>query len=208
MTDAMTRPRAATAAGSRRPLWLVLAAFLAPLALAFLLYYGVNGWRPSGTTARGDLVDPPRPLPESSLATPDGAITSTRFLRGHWSLVYIGAGSCDARCRKALSRMRQVRLALGDDRTRVQRVFLATGDCCDRSYLESEHPGLLTARLDDAPGARMLAAFTLTERHVEQSGRVYIVDPLGNLMMSYPPDAPPKGMLEDLKKLLRLSHIG
>jgi hypothetical protein len=37
---------------------------------------------------------------------------------------------------------------------------------------------------------------------------VYLIDPLGNLMMSYAADARPKGMLEDLKKLLRLSHVG
>jgi hypothetical protein len=38
--------------------------------------------------------------------------------------------------------------------------------------------------------------------------RVYVVDPLGNLFMFYEPDAPPKGLLEDMKRLLKLSHIG
>jgi len=42
----------------------------------------------------------------------------------------------------------------------------------------------------------------------DAAGRSYLVDPLGNLMMSYPADAAPKGMLKDLKRLLRLSHIG
>jgi hypothetical protein len=37
---------------------------------------------------------------------------------------------------------------------------------------------------------------------------VYLIDPLGNLLMSYAPTARPKGMLEDLKRLLGLSHVG
>ena len=40
------------------------------------------------------------------------------------------------------------------------------------------------------------------------AGRLYLVDPLGNLMMSYERGAPVKGLLDDLKKLLNLSHIG
>lgn len=38
--------------------------------------------------------------------------------------------------------------------------------------------------------------------------RVYLIDPLGNIMMVYAPDSRPKGMLEDLKRLLGLSHVG
>jgi hypothetical protein len=39
-------------------------------------------------------------------------------------------------------------------------------------------------------------------------GRVYIVDPLGNLMMSYPSDAGPGDLYDDLRRLLRVSRIG
>ena len=42
----------------------------------------------------------------------------------------------------------------------------------------------------------------------ENSHRVYLIDPLGNAMMSYAADSKPKGMLEDMKRLLRLSSIG
>ena len=37
---------------------------------------------------------------------------------------------------------------------------------------------------------------------------LYVVDPLGNLMMRFDTRGDPKGLLEDLKKLLKLSHIG
>jgi hypothetical protein len=103
--------------------------------------------------------------------------------------------------------MRQTRLALNDDLTRVQRLFLITGNCCDIDYLTTEHAGLLLARLDNPPGKTLLETFPDTHA-AAQPGRLYLVDPLGNLMMSYSPEAPPKALLEDLKKLLKLSHIG
>lgn len=186
---------------SRAQLLILIAVFFMPLAIAFALYYGA--WRPVGSTNRGELIDPPRPLPTAALTSASGAPLDTAFVRGKWSLVYIGDGACDTRCREALTLTRQTRLALNDDLPRVQRVFLAIGACCDSTYLDAEHAGLIVARTDSAAGAALLREFP-----EPQAGRIYIVDPLGNLMMSYASDAPPKGLLEDLEKLLKLSRIG
>lgn len=196
-----------TAPRSRRQAWILIAAFFAPLALAFLLYYGGShfgsgAWRPAGSTNKGDLIHPARPLPAFELMTTADTQLDLPSLHGKWNVVFIGDGQCDARCREALVLMRQTRLALNDDMTRVQRVFLVTGNCCDRDYLTTEHDGLVVAAVDDA-NQPLLATFPGVGQ-----GRIYIVDPLGNLMMSYGPDAPQKGLLEDLKKLLKLSHIG
>lgn len=187
---------------ARRQLWILFGVFFAPLVLAFVLYYS-GGWRPPGSTNHGELVQPPRPLPQVDLSTPAGEKLASDAWRGHWILVYIGDGQCAARCREALTLMRQTRLALGDDMNRVQRIFLARRNCCDVAYLSAEHPGLLTATVDDTNGAKLTAAFPDAD-----SGRIYIVDPLGNLMMRYAPGTEPEGPLEDLKKLLKLSRIG
>ncbi len=37
---------------------------------------------------------------------------------------------------------------------------------------------------------------------------LFLVDPLGNLMMRFPKEPDPKKMSSDLKKLLKYSHIG
>lgn len=186
--------------------WILAGVFFAPLLLAFLLYYSGQSWRPSGSTNRGELIQPPRPLPGIELPTPTGAPLDGNTWRGKWTLLYVGDGRCDPRCREALTLLRQTRLALNADMSRVQRVFLTTGNCCDRNYLDADHPGLLIARVDNDAGAKLLAAFP--DASAALSGRIYVVDPLGNLMMRHAPGAAPKGLLEDLKKLLKLSHIG
>jgi cytochrome oxidase Cu insertion factor (SCO1/SenC/PrrC family) len=193
---------------SRGQLWLLIALFFVPLAFAFIMYYGFD-WRPAGTTNKGDLITPARPLPSDQLIDPQDQPIAEQIFKEKWTLVYIGNGQCDARCREALTLIRQTRLALNDDAQRVRRLFLATADCCDLEYLNAEHVGLITARADEASDRELLAVFPqYGSIPVEEAGRIYIVDPLGNLMMSYAPDAPPKALLQDLRKLLKLSHIG
>jgi cytochrome oxidase Cu insertion factor (SCO1/SenC/PrrC family) len=201
----------------RRTLIALALLFFAPVGLAFLLYYG-SSWRPGSRVNHGDLIDPAVPLPEVALpqaadtaggAAPAAAdTTSPAFLRGKWTLLYLGPGSCPDRCRADLYNTRQVRAALGADRERVQRVFIAEGACCDLEWLRTQHPDLITLRASAAaaPLIALLRAGALPA--AAAADRVYLIDPLGNLMMSYALDARPKGMLEDLKKLLRLSQVG
>jgi hypothetical protein len=173
--------------------------FLAPLLLAFWLYYGL-GWRPAGSTNHGELISPPVEL--VALAPPGSAAAGV--FPDRWSLVYVGDGRCDDACRGALLQMQQVYLSLGRLATRVQQVFLVNGNCCDRPYLEHEHSLL---RLIDASApaeAPLLDAFG----HTAIESSVFVVDPLGNLMLRYDTHAGPRGLRQDLQRLLNLSHIG
>lgn len=201
MTRAESRRRRA-----RLGLIGLAALFFVPLALSFYLYYGTD-WRPSGGAQHGELVEPLRPLPAVRLAGGPNGMTGPEFLRGDWHIVYIGGGDCDARCRDSLVKSRQVRLALDKDVGRVSRLFLHSGELAARDYLAAQHPDLTVASLGGEGGAALLAAFPQDPAPLT-AGRLYIVDPLGNLLMSYASDAPPKALLEDLERLLRLSHIG
>ncbi len=196
---------------SRKPVWLLVALFFVPLGIAFVLYYALPQWRPAGSTSHGDLLTPARTLPELPFDVgPLGGASriDPKFWEGKWSLVYTGPATCDARCSKALVDMRQVRLALNQDMTRVQRVFVPVGDCCDATAL-SDQDGLLIAKLPPADLARFEVVLPrYADGEPESAGRIYIVDPLANVMMSYSATAPAEGMLKDLKKLLKLSHIG
>jgi hypothetical protein len=199
-----------------RTVGVLAALYLAPLALAFCAYYG-TGWRPASHVNHGTLITPPRPLPALTLplvraanaashqATARGSANAyPPGLRGVWTLVYVGDGACDADCERALLVMRQTRLGLNYNMSRVARMFLVSSACCVRAAAAARDPGLVVVDASGAAGAEFLAQFPAAGRGTS----VFVVDPLGNLMMSYDARTNPHGLLEDLEKLLRLSHIG
>src|SRR5205823_10712168 len=95
-------------------------------------------------------------------------------------------------------------LRLNNAMARLERVFLVSPECCASELLGREQAGLEILDAAGPAGAALLREFPSPGR--EQS--LFVVDPLGNLMMSYDARRDPHGLLEDLKKLLLLSHIG
>ena len=184
----------------RQVLLIIAGIFLLPVIAAFVMYYG-GVWRPSGSSNKGELIQPARPLEFAGLKHADGSPADPALFTGKWTLIYVGDGACDADCRQALVFGRQSRLALNNEMTRVQRVFLATGNCCAQDYFSAEQPGLIAL---DASGAQAL----LAQFPANRQGALFIVDPLGNLMMRHEAAGTSKTLLTDLKKLLKLSHIG
>jgi hypothetical protein len=213
-------PRSAHDRRQRRILIGVGLIFFAPLALSFYLYYG-RSWHPGGRVNAGELIDPARPLPSLALPLAGGGAsraaganaaagssgeTNPQFLKGKWTFLYIQHGRCDDECRRHLYDTRQVRLALDREMNRVQRVFIGDGDCCDWTEIRAAHPDLISIRASAADDP-LLALLPVREDAVN-SQRIYLIDPLGNAMMFYAPAVKSKGMLEDMKRLLRLSSIG
>ena len=200
-TAQATRPKRGT-------LLLLVLLFFTPLLLAFAIYYG-SAWRPTGHTNHGVLIEPARTLPpialpQISASSGGDSLAAPDVLTGKWSLVFVGSGDCDAGCRDTLYFMRQTHLGLANLIARVQRVFLVTSACCDRDYLAHEQPNLITLNADGAAGSSLLAQFPAERR----DSTIFVVDPRGNLMLRYDAHQDPKGLRNDLKKLLALSHIG
>jgi len=189
-------------ASGRRTLIIIAAVFLVPVAVAFSLYYG-KLWRPANSSSKGQLIDPAQPLAIAGLRHADGSAAGPDVFSGKWTLIYIGDGRCDEACRKALVFGRQSRLALNNEMTRVQRVFLATANCCDTDYFAREQPGLVALDASSPEASAFLAQFP-----AQRETSLFIVDPLGNLMMRHDASHTTKDLLSDLKKLLKLSHIG
>jgi hypothetical protein len=175
---------------------LLLVLFGVPLLLSFVLYYATS-WRPRGLSNHGELFMPTIVMNEALQNDAAEVLKS-----GKWSLLVVGDGRCDEDCRRNLVFARQTRLSLNKEMERVNRVFLSTDDCCDRAYFDGEHSGLVV--LEASEHAALLKLVPPQDR--EHS--VYVVDPLGNLVMRYDSRENPKGLLSDMEKLLKLSHIG
>ncbi|HWS69030.1 MAG TPA: hypothetical protein VN325_40190 [Steroidobacteraceae bacterium] len=206
-------PRSAHDRRQRRLLIGLALMFFGPLGVSFYLYYGHGSWHPGGRVNAGDLIVPPRTLPSLALPLQSSGETDSEFLRRKWTLLYVQQGACAERCRTSLYETRQVRLALDRDMDRVQRVFIADGGCCDFQFLHEQHPDLIAVRMSPAAAPLLALLPHRDPGNARAAGDanaqpIYLIDPLGNLMMSYAPDAKPKGMLEDMKRLLRFSHIG
>ena len=182
---------------SRLILLLVLALCAAPVIASFVAYFWL---KPSGRVNYGELLLPPQPLPAAVLVGADGRPFKFTDLKGSWVLVSADKAACDERCNTKLVYMRQVRLAQGKESERVERVWLLTDDATPDARVLAEQEGLRVVR---AAGSSVLAALpakTTPEAHI------YVVDPLGNLMMRFPENPDPRRILKDVARLLRHSE--
>ena len=87
---------------------------------------------------------------------------------------------------------------------RVQRVLLVPADIKAETFsdLQKKYPDLIVLVGIDAETVKFAAEFSANR------GNVFLVDPLGNLMMSYPEKFDPKGLRSDLSRLLKNSWAG
>ena len=196
----------------RRGRWVLVALaalFLSGLAGSFLLIR--TGWLPSATKNYGELVQPARPVGDVALRDLEGQSIPFSNLQGKWTFVYFGSAECLRPCRDALYKMRQVTAAQGTEAHRVQSAFVVTDPkAIDLfRYTLKDYPDTVALRGTPDAVRELAAQFELSAgTPLDGLDRIYLVDPLGNFMMSYPADADPKGMLKDLKFLLRASQVG
>jgi len=182
----------------RRSLILVGLVCALPVVASYLMFYV---WKPSGSTNYGELLEV-KPLPDVSLRSLDGASFALSDLQGKWVMLAVDSGDCDASCREKLFKIRQIRLMQGKDMDRIERVWLVSDGVPPDPELARLHHG---ARLLDASGQDLRALLPAQDRPRDF---IYLIDPLGNLMMRYPRDADPNGMKKDIVRLLKVSRIG
>ncbi len=183
---------------SRSKFLLLIAVFVVPVAAAYLAYFG---WRPAGHTNYGDLLKV-TPLQQTAGASHAGAPFDLAALRGKWVMVHVGPAGCDAGCAQQLYLMRQTRIAQGKEQSRIERLWVLTDSGAVDPAVLQDHPGLRVWRPAEAAFVEQFPAGD------ERSGHIYMVDPLGNLMLRFPARPDHKRMMKDLKLLLKASQIG
>lgn len=175
------------------------------IALIFFLPIAASWWIFNFTDigkgdadSYGKLIEPPVPLTDRSL----GGSTSPAALYGKWSLVYVPSGECSQTCRARADELTAMRLSLDRDAARVQ-ILLGSPDASQTISLQQ----LLATY---TPSGLLLYDYSsdpVAGRNLEP-GNVYLIDPLGNLIMNYSATGTAEGIIRDLKRLLRYSRIG
>lgn len=182
---------------SRAKLLLIAAFFALPIAASLAVY---RFFPPEPTANYGELILPPQSLVEGVLSRPGGTAFRFRELRDRWILVASDSGTCGAQCAAKLHVMRQVRLALGREASRVARVFVV-----DDGLVPD--PATL-GPLEDLVVAAKPRGLAIPAGAANDRAHIYLVDPHGNVMMRWPSQPDFRGMLKDLVRLLKASQIG
>ncbi|MHB1352091.1 MAG: SCO family protein [Thiobacillus sp.] len=183
---------------SRAKLLFLIGVFVVPVLLAYLAYFGV---RPTTHSNYGDLL-PVTPLQHTAGVSGEGGPFDLTALRGKWLMVHVGPSHCDAACRQQLYLMRQIRIAQGKEQARIERLWVVTDAGGLSPALLQAHAGLHVWR-PDSPA--FVSQFPAT---AARSGHIYLVDPLGNLMLRFPVHPAPREVMKDLRLLLKASQIG
>jgi cytochrome oxidase Cu insertion factor (SCO1/SenC/PrrC family) len=157
-------------------------------------------WQPTAHVNYGELLEP-RPLPDASLMQVNGTPLQWASFKGKWTFVVIDSGSCAAYCQQKLLYMRQVRLTQGKDLERIERAWLISDEVLPAAALLTEYEGTFPIR---AAGNELLKLFPASHAAADH---IYLIDPMGNLMMRYPRDADPRRMVKDLARLLKHSKV-
>lgn len=183
-------------------LWAVIGICAAPMILSYLTYYVI---KPQSRNNYGALLDPRTyPIPALSGHGLDGKPQQLDAWRGKWILLQVDGGDCGEYCRKKLWEMRQLRLTQGKEMDRLERVWLLSDDKSPATTLQKEYEGTRILRVD----REALRHWLPTESNTMAEDHIYIIDPLGNLMMRFPRDADPNRMKRDIGRLLKASAIG
>lgn len=187
----------------RKVFLLMLTFFVVPIIVVILMFQ--FNWKPSGVST-GELVKPPRlleTLPE--LKNEGGETLKPTFWKEKWSVVYV-ADQCDQTCMAKLRDMRQLHVSLYKDITRTQRVLITNQQ--DTRDIKSKYPDLVVINQPATDVAKLNSQFQLDNEALGEGNRLYLVDPLGHLMMSYRPSVPLADVRKDVTRLLKFSWAG
>ncbi|GJM05617.1 MAG: hypothetical protein DHS20C09_16130 [marine bacterium B5-7] len=186
----------------------VVVVFVSPLFLSWYVFNYTDFLEMRGQSNKGALIEPIRPLGDLTLIDP---LNDERkdSLYGEWNLVYVSE-ACDRQCMDKVYLMRQLHASMDKHSLRVQKVLFLTSQATSEIKAKlTEFKGQQIINTDLINVNELLNKFRLNDdKDPLKTNRIYIVDPLGNLMMSYEPDVNPRDIYTDLKKLLRGSRIG
>jgi cytochrome oxidase Cu insertion factor (SCO1/SenC/PrrC family) len=192
---------------SMAPFWGLVIVTGLPFILALYLFLHPEMLEVLGTKNHGQLIQPTRDLPALHLQTLDGRGLDLASLKGNWTLLMVADGKCGEACQQNLYYLRQIRRAMGENRTRVERLMVLDDDTPGADLQTTLKPFEGTRVVVGPAAARDQLLALLRVDEVPLSGRIFIVDPQGKLILAYPPNPPWKDVLKDLEQLLKVVQL-
>lgn len=195
------RDDSARSKGGRWKMIAVLLVCASPVIASYFTYYVV---RPEGRRNYGELITPQRPLPAMAVVDLNGKAGELSALKNQWLLVNVASAGCDAACQQRLYFQRQLRESLGKQKGRLDRVWLVTDEAPVDVQLQ---PALHEATVLRVP-VQALLQWLPPAGSQRPEDHLYVVDPIGNLMMRFPANMDAAGAAKakrDLDRLLRAS---
>ena len=200
---------------SKTPLIIILLMSLAPLVAALIVYF-IPELRPEGSAAYGELVQPQRPMPNAKdlpLTTLDGKPFDLDSLKGKWIMMAADGAACPESCARKLYIIRNTHASQGKHVERLARVWFITDDAPVPEKVLEAYKGAVMVRVNPVVLQQFLlggAPGSVTPEQARQglSIPIWVIDPLGNLMLEYPAVADPEMFRKDIRKLIKSSRIG
>ncbi|MCH2057411.1 MAG: hypothetical protein MK214_12555 [Thalassotalea sp.] len=193
MPEQQQQPSKAQVRSGRRSFIMVCVVFLLPIVIAKLALE--KQWLNYGVTNQGQLLDTPVSLADLGLAD----IQSDK----QWLIVYRQPSQCEQWCMQSVNALSNTYIALGKDMTRVTPVILSSKNAQQIDVNELS----LTKWIHFSK--------TLMNHELLNESKVFVVDPLGNVVLSHKPPTQVsqlpsfgKAIVADMKKLLKYSRVG
>ena len=187
----------------RRVLMLMVIFFVVPIIVVVLMFQ--FNWKPNGNSL-GELVKPPHLISNSNeLTNKHNSKLSEHFWDTKWSIVYV-ANECEQTCLNKLHDLRQLHVSLYKDIERAQRVLITNTQ--DVTRIKHDYPDLIIINTPETSVSNLAKEFQINSENPMESNRIYLVDSLGYLMMSYPASMALADVRKDVTRLLRYSWAG
>jgi cytochrome oxidase Cu insertion factor (SCO1/SenC/PrrC family) len=193
---------------SKRSFIIIVVAFIAPIILGSLVYMNKERLGMGSKTVNyGTLIHPARPTEILDLLQGDKPADAKTVLQGKWTLLQIAPTKCDTLCQEHLLLIKRVRTLMNEHMRRIRTVLVTNNGEADSTAMQKSYPDLILTHTNTEK-SKFIAQFKQTNIETG-STTLYLIDPLGNLMMLYPQAEPNvKRILKDLKRLLKYSRLG
>ncbi|MFK8028014.1 MAG: SCO family protein [Gammaproteobacteria bacterium] len=182
--------------------YFLIALFVVPLLIAIVMYSLRDHLPTTKSVSHGELIHPAQPIKTLTIQLPTNETIDLKSFAGKWTYLVYSPNGCDLQCEASLFKLRQTKKATGRESNRIQSALLTNANQVNSNILDRNQRTpvgqLLKFELEDEPDK---------QKQLEH-GIIYLIDPIGNLMMKYDTSTTSRGMLKDIKKLLKISNIG